>query len=168
MKRKTTSTITNIFFSVLLVSLLSASASAEEYQALKGVQSVDTIFDFRDGLPDNALVHLTLVHETYRDQAIQNVSEKPEFVVVFMDSSVLLLSSDREKFSPEERKNLEKLDQVISAAAKDGIRLEVCMYAVKFFGVNPESISKEIHRVGNGWISSLGYQQKGYSVVPAY
>ena len=57
---------------------------------------------------------------------------------------------------------------MISAAAKDGIRLEVCMYAVKFFGVNPESISKEIHRVGNGWISSLGYQQKGYSLVPAY
>ena len=162
------STIRNIFFSICLVSLLGVSASAEEYQALKGVESVKTIFDFRDGLPDNALVHLTLVHETYKDQAVTNVSQKPEFVVVFMDSSVLLLSSDRDKFSDEERGHLEKLDKVISASSKDGIRLEVCMYAVEIFGVDPESISKEIHRVGNGWISSLGYQQKGFSLVPAY
>jgi intracellular sulfur oxidation DsrE/DsrF family protein len=60
------------------------------------------------------------------------------------------------------------MDKIIAAMAKDGIRLEVCLFAAKVLGVNPDSIAPEIHRVGNGWIASLGYQQKGYSLIPVY
>jgi intracellular sulfur oxidation DsrE/DsrF family protein len=156
------------FFILCLLGFLGVSASAQGYEALKGIPSVNTIFDFRDGNTESALVHLKLVHDTFKDPAIRAVSEKPEFVVVFMDVSVLLLSNAREKFSSEEKKRLEELDRTIAAMAKDGIRLEVCMFAAGLMGVKPESIAPEIHPVENGWIASLGYQQKGYSVVPAY
>lgn len=154
--------------SICLIGFFAATASAQEYEALKGVESVKTIFDFRDGDTQNALIHIQLVHDTYKDKAIQGISEKPDFVVVFMDVSVLLLSKNRENFSSKEKSRLAEMDKTISAMANDGIRLEVCMVAVNLLGVNPESITPEIHRVGNGWIASLGYQQKGYSLVPAY
>jgi intracellular sulfur oxidation DsrE/DsrF family protein len=114
------------------------------------------------------LIHLQLVHDTYKDHAIQSISKKPEIVVVFMDVSVLLLSSNREKFTSEEKNRLEEFDKSIKAMAQDGIRLEVCMFAAKILGVEPDTIAPEIHRVGNGWIASLGYQQQGYAVIPAY
>ncbi|MGB3210011.1 MAG: DsrE family protein [Desulforhopalus sp.] len=157
-----------VFFILFLAGFVINSASAEQYQGLNGVKSVNTVFDFRDGNIGSALIHLKLVHDTYKDQAIQAVSQKPEFVVVFMDSSVLLLSSDRENFSDEEKKRLEEFDTTIAVMAKDGIRLEVCLFAANLLGVKPENIASEIHQVGNGWIASLGYQQKGYSLIPAY
>jgi hypothetical protein len=100
------------------------------------------------------LIHLKLVHDTYKDQAIQAISQKPEFVVVFMDSSVLLLSNDREKFSDAEKKRLEEFDKTMSAMAKDGIRLEVCLFAANLLGVKPETIASEVHQVANDWIAS--------------
>ena len=49
---------------------------------------------------------------------------------------------------------------------KDGITLEACLVAAKGFGVEPSSILPEIKQVGNGWISLIGYEAKGYSMVP--
>jgi len=144
------------------------SPNAREYDALKGVKSVNTIFDFRDGKPDSALVHLKLIHDTFKDQELKAVSQKHDFVVVFMGPSVMLLSKDREKFSPDEKKQLEQFDSTISAMAKDGVRLEMCLVAANFFKVDPGSVAPEIKLVDNGWIASLGYQQQGYSLVPVF
>jgi intracellular sulfur oxidation DsrE/DsrF family protein len=168
MKNYVTSAIAAITGILWLLGIVVASAGAEEYEALKGVQSVKTIFDFRDGNPDTALVHLQLIHDTYKNPAIRAISAKPEFVVVFMDVSVQVLSKNRKNFSPEERQKLETFDKTILAMAKDGIRLEVCLFAVGSLEVDPASITPEIQRVGNGWIASLGYQQKGYALVPVY
>ncbi len=168
MKKHVTSMTTAISGILCLLAILVVSAGAQEYEALKGVQSVKTIFDFRDGNPDTALVHLQLIHDTYKSPAIRAISAKPEFVVVFMDVSVLVLSKNRKSFSPEERQKLETFDKTILAMAKDGIRLEVCLFAVGSLEVDPASITPEIQRVGNGWITSLGYQQQGYALVPVY
>ena len=50
--------------------------------------------------------------------------------------------------------------------AKDGIQFEICLIAVKVFGVEPSSILPEIKQVGNGWISLIGYEARGYALVP--
>ncbi len=47
----------------------------------------------------------------------------------------------------------------------DGVKLEVCLYALKVLGVDPKTILPEVDKVGNGFISVVGYQAKGYSVV---
>ena len=49
---------------------------------------------------------------------------------------------------------------------KDGIKFESCLIAAKLLGVEPSSILPEIKQVGNGWISLIGYQARGYSLVP--
>ena len=168
MNIRSKSTITVLLFSMLFFVASASQGAAEDYESLKGVSSVNTMFDFRDGIPQSALIHLQLIHDTYNNKAIRAVSDKPEFVVVFMASSVKLLSKNRAGFSAEESKMLEEFDQILTAMAKDGIRLEVCMFAGNVMGVDPASLPKELIHVPNGWISSIGYQKKGYAMVPVY
>jgi intracellular sulfur oxidation DsrE/DsrF family protein len=80
----------------------------------------------------------------------------------------MLLSQNRESFSPQEREILQKADQLMSAMAEDGVTLEVCLVALDYYGVEADSVADNIQRVKNGWISSIGYQAKGYSLVPVY
>jgi intracellular sulfur oxidation DsrE/DsrF family protein len=168
MNLKLKSIISIVFLATFFLLIVAVFSAAEDYEALKDVKSVNTIFDFRDGIPENALVHIKLIHDTYKDSDIRAVNEKPDFVVVFMAGSVKLLSNYREEFSPEQKKILEEMDNVISTMSQDGIQLEICKFAANFFNVDPETISPLISRVDNGWISSIGYQAKGYQLVPVY
>ena len=152
-----------VFF--LVLSSLSY-ALAEEYDAMKGVHSVNVMFDMRDGNLQSAVIHLNLIHDTYKELVAQKKS--PVFVVVFMGSSVKLISTDQRGFKAEEQKSLKQIADIISGMSKAGIRVEVCLFAAKVFGVEPASILPEIQRVGNGWISKIGYQTRGYSLVPVY
>jgi intracellular sulfur oxidation DsrE/DsrF family protein len=81
---------------------------------------------------------------------------------------VKLVSKNREGFSPEDLKSLDEIASTVTAMAKDGITLEICLVAVKYFDVDPASVLPEIKGVGNGWISVIGYQAQGYSLVPVY
>ena len=113
-------------------------------------------------------MQLKLIHDTYKDQSIRAVSKKPSFVVAFMGPSVKLISKDKQGFSAEDQKLMDEIAQTVQAMAKDGIKLEVCDFAAKVFGVDPASILPEIKHVPNGWISLIGYQARGYSIVPVY
>jgi len=158
-----------LFVSLAVFSLVLSSlsfASAEEYDAMKGVNSVNAIFDMRDGNLQTAVIHLNLIHDTYKE--LITMKKNPNFVVVFMASAVKLISSDYSGFNAEEQKSLKEIAGIISRMSKAGIRVEVCLFAVKVFGVEPTSILAEIEQVGNGWISEIGYQARGYSLVPVY
>ena len=156
-----------LFIAALFLSMSSLpSALAEEYDAMKGVNSVKVIFDMRDGIPKIAAVHMKLIHDTYKE--LSAMKKEPVFVVVFIASAVKLISSNRTDFSAEDQKYLKEIAETISKMSEDGIRLEVCLAAVKYFGVDPASIQPEIRQVGNGWISEIGYQARGYSLVPVY
>jgi len=146
---------------VIPISLFSAicTVSAQEHGAMEGVKQAKAIFDFRIGEPKSAALHMTLIQQTYKDLAA--MKKKPVAAVVFMGESVKLVSKSSAEFSPE-------LAETISAMAKDGIKFEICMVAVKIFNVDPPSILPEIKRIDNGWIAEIGYQSKGYALVPVY
>jgi intracellular sulfur oxidation DsrE/DsrF family protein len=144
------------------------NVSSQEYASLKGLTSVKAIFDVRIGDPKVALLHLKLIHQTFKDSSITAITQNPDFVVVFMDRSVKLVSKNREGFPPEDAAVLDDIAATLSEMAKDGIRLEICLFAAHVFGVDPASILPEFKQVGNGWISSIGYQAMGYSLIPAY
>lgn len=152
---------------VAFLVLLSLSfVSAEGYEAMRGDNSVKVLFDMRDGIPKIAAVHTKLINDTY--EQLTAMGKKPVFTVVFIASAVKLLSSNRSEFSAEELKYLKEIDDNISKMIKAGINLEVCLAAVDYFKVAPASIRSEIKQVANGWISEIGYQAKGYSLVPVY
>ena len=116
--------------------------------------------------PKSAVLHLNVIRQTYDE--LTAMKKNPALVLVFSGPSVKLISKNREGFSPEERKSLDEIANIISAMSKDGIKLEICLIAAKVFNVDPASVLPEIKKVGNGWISIIGYEAQGYSLVPVY
>jgi intracellular sulfur oxidation DsrE/DsrF family protein len=154
---------------VLAVFLLAATAGTglcEEYPALKGLKSMKAVFAFETGNPQTALLQLQVIQQTFQDKNIRIGKKKPEIVVVFYGPSVKLVSKTRGGFTAADQKTLDDYAATISTMAKEGIRFEICLIAMKFAGVDPASLLPEVKPVGNGWISVIGYQAKGYSLVP--
>ena len=157
-----------ISLTLLAFVLLAATSivSAKESEALKGVKSVKAIFDVRVANPKAADIQLKLIHQTYQQLVAEN--KQPVCVVSFMGPAVKLISKNREGFAGEDQKSLDEIAETISRMAKDGFRVEICLFAARLFGVDAASILPEIKKVENGWISLIGYQAQGYSLVAAY
>jgi intracellular sulfur oxidation DsrE/DsrF family protein len=157
-----------ISLTLLAFGLLAATSivSAEESEALKGVKSAKTIFDVRVANPKAAAIQLKLIHQTYQQLVAEN--KQPVCVVSFMGPAVKLISKNRQGFAAEDQKSLEEIAETISRMAKDGLRVEICLFAARLFGVDAASILPEIKKVENGWVSLIGYQAQGYSLVAAY
>ena len=164
MERKTM-TLVSLFLAISLLCGVFA-VSCEGYETPKGVKSAKAIFDFRIGNPKSAVLHMGLIHQTYKDLAA--TKKKPDFAVVFLGPSVKLISKNKEGFTPEDQETLDEIAKTISAMSKDGIKLEICLVAARLLNVDPASVLPEIKRVENGWVSVIGYQAQGYSLVPVY
>jgi intracellular sulfur oxidation DsrE/DsrF family protein len=156
----------SVFITICLLMVSIENGSSEEYSALKGIKSVKAVFDFELANPQSALIHLQVIQQTFKDKNMWVSGKKPEIVIVFIGPSVKLVSKNRSGFKEEDQKTLDEIAMTITELAKDGVKLEICLIAVKVFGVEPSSILPEIKQVGNGWISLIGYGAKGYSLVP--
>jgi intracellular sulfur oxidation DsrE/DsrF family protein len=159
-----------LFTGLLLGAILLAAntASTAEYDFLQGLKSFKAVVDVRSGKPKSLAVALGLIHQMYLDEAVKSVTDKPEFVIVFIGPAVKLVTTNTEGMSPEDKEMAGKIAETITAMAKDGIKLEICLFAVDLLGVDRSSILPEIKHVGNGWISLIGYQHLGYALVPVY
>lgn len=168
MKRKNkifVPTIFSIVFAAFAATVAATPAVAEEYAALEGVKGVKAVVDFTHGSPQSANAIFWAVRNVYDDESTRALSEPPQMVVVFHGPAVKLISTDREDFSDSEKKAAETFADTIRSMKKDGVKFEVCLYAAKVMGVDPATILPEVDPVGNGFISVVGYQAKGYALV---
>jgi uncharacterized protein len=152
-----------IFLFVVL--LTAAPASSDEYAALKGIDGIKAVFDVSLGSPAMANIVFGAVKGVYTDKNTQALSRPPKIAVVFHGPAVKLISTNREGFRAADYKALDAFADTIRQMKKDGVKLEVCDYALKVLGVDPASILPEVDHVGNGFISVIGFQAQGYSYV---
>ncbi|MGW8160909.1 MAG: DsrE family protein [Desulfobulbales bacterium] len=162
------SVIGKLFLAGLIFVFAAINVQAKEYDALKGLKSIKAVFDVRAGNPKSAALQLDLILQTYKDKNIRDVTPQPEFIVVFIGPAVKLVSTDTKNFSPEEQEYIGNIAQTIKEMAREGIRLEICIFAASVMGIEPTTILPEIKHVGNGWISIIGFQAQGYTLVPVY
>lgn len=155
-----------IFFSICLVMAAAGNSLGEEYKTLKGLKSVKAVFDFEKGKPQNSLIQLQVIGQTFQDKNVRKSGKKPSMVVVFMGPAVKLISKNRSGFADEEQKILDEFAGTLSNLAREGVKFEACLIAMKILGVDPSTILPEIRQVGNGWISLIGHQAQGYALVP--
>ena len=153
---------------MLIAIFLTTNAYGDGYPALDGVNDIKVVFDVRAKKASSAEVQIDLIHQTFRDQGIRKVTDKPDFVVVFAGSAVKYISNATDSLSNEEKALASMIADTVKAMARDGIKMEVCLYAADLYDVEPASILPEIKHVGNGWISLIGYQSRGYTLVGAY
>ena len=132
-----------VFF--LVIYLLGAShAYADGYEALNELNDIKVVFDVRSKTVKSAAIQLDLVHQTYRDKYISEVSKKPKFVIVFGGSAVKFVSTQIEEFNEEERFLLGQVAIKLSTMAKDGIKFEICLFVADLFDVESDTILHEI------------------------
>jgi len=165
---KKESLVIGLFLFACLTFVVATQGFGGDYEALKGLKSIKAVFDVRMSNPKGAALQLKLIHDTYKDKNIMAVTKTPAFVVIFIGPSVKLISKNKEGFSLEEQKVLDEIATTISEMARDGIKLEICLFAAKVFNVDPASILPGIKHEPNGWVSLIGYEAQGYSLVPAY
>jgi intracellular sulfur oxidation DsrE/DsrF family protein len=60
---------------------------------------------------------------------------------------------------------LDKFATSIHQMSVNGVKFEVCDYALEVNGVDPKTVLPEVNHVPNGFISLAGYQAQGYSVI---
>ena len=149
----------------LICSLIVTPAVSEEYPALNGVKGIKAVFDVSLGSPKIANAVFWAVQNVYKDKSVRSLKEPPQVAVVFHGPAVKLLTTDHEGFENSDKEMLDKFADMIRQMKKDGVKLEVCQYALKVLDVNPDTILPEIDQVGNGFISVVGYQSQGYAVV---
>lgn len=154
-----------LIMSLLMALYVSSSFAGEYDNALKEVEGIDVVFDVSSENPAFANIVFWAVGDTYKNEAVNSLQEKPQVAVVFHGKIVKLISSDRTGFDEKENAEIDKFQATLRQMAKEGVKLEVCLYAAKVLGVDPASIMPEIDQVGNGFISVAGYQAQGYSVI---
>jgi intracellular sulfur oxidation DsrE/DsrF family protein len=155
-----------VFLAALIFSLLHAGANAADDKAvLTGLKEVKVAFDIKEGNPKLLLARLDIIDETRQSLIQQGVA--PHFILAFRGPATRLLQTDPAMIKPEDRelaaKVATKVEQMSTAAGVDGF--EQCAVAVREQGTKVDKVLPQIRVVGNGFISLMGYQSKGYAYI---
>ena len=154
-----------ILAAIFILTLAAIPAISGEYAALEGVKSIKTVFDVSQGSPQTANIVFWAVNNVNDDKSVRALSEPPQVAVVFHGPAVKMISTDRNGFNEADNEALEQFASTIRQMKKNGVKFEVCDYALKVMGVDPKTVLPEVDHVGNGFISIAGYQAQGYSVI---
>lgn len=158
----------HLVFIILFLMILPIAALAEDRvddgDALAGVKETKAIYDFRINKSAKLLFSLEVIEKTFDDLVRQG--QNPEFVVAFRGASVRLITNENWSFSEEDQKELEKSARLIKDLQGRGVKFEACSIAAGLFKIDRNSFLPEIKPVGNTFVSLVGYQEKGYGIVP--
>ena len=162
-----------LFRSVLAAAVTALAVAAapvyaeapKDQAALSGLKEVKVAFDLQNGDGKTLLKQLEVIDETRQSLIEQGV--KPQFVLTFRGPATTLVQTDQSQIKPENREYVSKIAEKIHALrAADGINsIEQCAVAVRLSGTKPENVVPDVKVVGNGWISLMAYQAKGYGYI---
>ena len=159
--------ITVIAASALLITRLTPAYSEAplDTAALSGLNEVKVAFDMQAGDSAVLLKQLEVIEETRESLIKQGV--KPSFMITFRGPATKLVQTDPSQIAAEDRANAPIIAGKIRALkGAEGISsMEQCAVAVRLAGTKQENVLPEIKVVGNGWISLMAYQAKGYGYI---
>lgn len=161
------------FVVTLLILLLCQPALADEARqtpkdtaALSGMSTGKAIFDISTKEPGRLLFALKVVEETAAGMKAQGVA--PDFVLSFRGGTLPLLKAAPETANSAEKAMLAEVRERLLEYREQGMVLEACNVAARLFKVEEQELDPNLHLVGNSLISLIGYQRKGYALVPMY
>lgn len=151
---------------IILLSVGVVPTFASGYAAaFNGITTYNAVYQFTSGDPGVANRVFWAVKNSYEDQAVRDLGIVPRIVVVFHGPVVNLISTNLVQFPDEVRTEVEQFQATIRQMKQDGVKFEVCLYAVNMAGLDPATILPEVDSVANGFVSVIGYQMQGYAVV---
>lgn len=149
---------------VAFLPLQGFSQEINDADALKNVSVGKVLWDITLDDPKKLTLYLSVIQETYEGLIKQDV--KPDMVFAFHGGAVKLISTDQEKIPLEEQEDVEKVHQLLTdLQQKAGVKMESCSIATRLYGIDNKTVLAGIKPVGNTFISVIGYNTKGYSVI---
>ena len=155
---------------VLGLVLLNVAAQAEkpmDADALESIEVGKVVWDVLVSRPDRLLFYLKLIDETYDDLVRQEV--EPDMVFIFHGRALQLIKSEEVDYLPKDKQaHQEALALIGDLSARPGVRMEACSISARMQSIENDGIISDVKMVGNTYVSLIGYQTKGYSVIPVH
>lgn len=153
--------------SLLLMPVLALAQKPDDGHALSGVKSGKVAWDITVGSPAKLLMYLGVIEETYEDLKRQGV--EPDMVFAFHGPVLNLISTDRTDVPLDQEADYDKVTEKLKGLlTRPGVRMEACSVATRLMGLDSNKFLEGIHYVGNTFVSQIGYQAKGYALIPIY
>ena len=149
----------------ILVACSTGAQAADDSAALAGIKEGKIAFDIHEGNPKLLLARLNVIDETRQSLIQQGV--KPHFILALRGPATKLVQTDQEKIKPEDREMAAKVAARIKEMSKaPGVEgFEQCAVASRTQETKTELVLPELRVVGNGFISLMAYQSRGYAYI---
>lgn len=155
-----------VFFSIT-TGMDAWAGQATDAAALKGVKQGKGIFLISQDNPQKTALYLKIIEGTHQSMAAQKV--RPDFVIVFVGPTVRFLTTKPDdELDAKQQESLASIAATVKRLKSMGVKMEICQIATNFFKVSNDSLLPELKLVNNGFISLIGYQAKGYGLVPVF
>ncbi len=155
---------------IILILLLGTAVNVQAVDlqnkaALEGVTNSNAVFDISPG-GKRLLGQLNVIHKTY--EQLVAFGQDPKFILAFRGGATKFVTQG-DKYVPSEDLSVKKkIQQKIKDINELGAKMELCGIAATGNKVKESDFLPGIEVVANGYISVIGYQSKGYNLVPIY
>lgn len=157
--------ILSLLTALLAFGLMAPAAAVQPSAGLDGVEQAKAVYQFNTGKPKKAAFMLKGVGKNF--DALAEAGHDPDFVVVFAGPAVRLLTEEPpEKIANRHGDRLLAIEGTVEELAEAGIRMEICTTALNAFDIDPESVLDGIQPVPSGHQAIIGWQNRGYALVP--
>ncbi len=155
-----------LLLAMVLVPFAALADQPNDAAALEGVEHGKVVFDINNSSASSLNLYLSVIRETHDDLVRQGV--EPDILLAFRGPAVTLVSTDRERFDLTDFDALDQIADHVADLQMLGVRMEGCGVATRLFGVDNNTLLDGIQPVGNTFVSLIGYQARGYAVIPIY
>lgn len=158
-----------ILFTTLFTLLFTLSATAAELDdrpALDGVKTGKALFDIATGNPNAIVTTLDVIGETI--DGLKRHGVEPVIVIAFRGPAVRFLTSNSNLIPIEHAATAMDLSVRIEQIAARGVRIEVCGVTTRMMKIDNATLVKGVQPVANTFNSLIGYQAKGYALIPVF
>ena len=140
-------------------------AAPSNREALEGISEMKIAFDITEGNPKGLLARLNVIDVTRRQLIAEGVT--PRIVLAFRGDASYFTQSDlsavKAEDQPAGRLVGSKIRELREAAGVESV--VQCALPLPARKLSHQSVMPEVKVVGNGWITLVAYQQKGYAYI---
>lgn len=133
-------------------------------QALTGVSEANIYFDVSLDDPGILVLRLDLIDRTISQ--LKGTGIATQGVVGFRGPASRYITINEHYVLEEEIGKKAKIQEWIKKLSADGITIEQCSIAAKQQGIEHTDVLPEVTIVKNGYVSLIGYQLRGFAVIP--
>jgi hypothetical protein len=150
---------------MLFCALTVNPAAGADIKALRGLKTVQLVCDVNIGDGQLLLRRMTLLDTTYSQ--LVDAGFSPSVVVVFRGpASRFITRGDSAYLQTSDKKYKLEMREWLEAFSDLGFVIEQCAIAAKAQKIKTTDFLPQVTLVDNGYVSLVGYQNRGYALLP--